>query len=171
MRNSKLIFSTLLIVLSTMTITSCKHEVIDGCTDGIMNGPETEIDCGGTCAACPPAGTVTATLEGYPFNGAQISASQGNNQYGLHVSGTGGTSMQFTCVGSALNTPLPITAAQFDDGNYNYYYELTDTGSVVITSNDLTRKIFSGHFSFSGTTAGGSYKGKVENGVFENVRY
>ncbi len=38
---------------------NCSNPTGPTCTDGIKNGTETGIDCGGSCPACPPAPTCT----------------------------------------------------------------------------------------------------------------
>jgi len=38
-------------------------QVHNSCTDRIQSGSETGIDCGGSCAACPPAATLALTSE------------------------------------------------------------------------------------------------------------
>jgi len=38
-------------------------QVHNDCSDGIQSGSETGIDCGGSCAACPPAATLSVTSE------------------------------------------------------------------------------------------------------------
>ncbi|MEM6347482.1 MAG: hypothetical protein AAF927_26570 [Bacteroidota bacterium] len=45
----------LLTLLVLATLSACKQEPIATCDDGIQNGDETAVDCGGTCNACPPA--------------------------------------------------------------------------------------------------------------------
>lgn len=47
-----LLLSTALFSLA-ITWDSCKKEDEATCTDGIQNGDETGVDCGGSCAACP----------------------------------------------------------------------------------------------------------------------
>ncbi len=46
----KNLFSCLLVFLTIAMITSCGDD--ENCSDGIQNGNETGIDCGGECAAC-----------------------------------------------------------------------------------------------------------------------
>jgi len=55
MKNLSLLFS--ITVLSLLLYTGCKkedspEEVVATCLDGIMNGTETGIDCGGSCNSC-----------------------------------------------------------------------------------------------------------------------
>jgi hypothetical protein len=38
-------------------------QVHNSCTDGLQSGSETGVDCGGSCAACPPAATLLLTSQ------------------------------------------------------------------------------------------------------------
>src|SRR5690606_969820 len=31
----------------------CRRELVPSCTDGVQNGDESDIDCGGACPGCP----------------------------------------------------------------------------------------------------------------------
>lgn len=57
MKNLKNVLFFLLFLGAIVTVTtSCNEdepETVATCTDGIQNGTETDIDCGGSCAACP----------------------------------------------------------------------------------------------------------------------
>ncbi|MBK8493398.1 MAG: hypothetical protein IPL49_21600 [Saprospirales bacterium] len=53
MKTLKWVILSLALVTVATTWYSCKDEEIATCDDGIMNGDETGIDCGGTCAPCP----------------------------------------------------------------------------------------------------------------------
>jgi hypothetical protein len=62
----KKLLSLLLVAGMALTMTSCGDDdspVSETCTDGIMNGDETGVDCGGTsCTACTVENTVKAGL-------------------------------------------------------------------------------------------------------------
>jgi hypothetical protein len=53
---------------SLLSSAACGEPAEPTCTDGIQNGNETGVDCGGSCPACPPCTTVTLTLilDNYP---------------------------------------------------------------------------------------------------------
>ena len=53
MKTLKLLFLCAALAGMAATWQSCEEEVDPTCTDGIQNGTETGIDCGGACAACP----------------------------------------------------------------------------------------------------------------------
>ena len=57
MKNWKILFALAMVAFFATTWTACDKEdeemEVATCTDGIMNGDETGIDCGGTCDACP----------------------------------------------------------------------------------------------------------------------
>jgi len=161
---------SLLFVSALIGLTSCSKKT-DYCENGILDGDETEIDCGGGCEACPPYATFTATVDGSPYVASNFfDAGQNGSTIYFTTGGTAGTYVGVTFVGTALNTALPITDANItlaSQGIFNY--QLTDTGSVVLTAIDTERKIISGRVGFS-ATAGPTTK-TVSNGVFENVRY
>ena len=153
---------------------ACKDEnKPDFCNNGVLDSQagETEIDCGGPCEACPPTATLTATLAGFSYVASDINGQMSGSAIGIYTYGTSGTSIQFSFVGTDLDTPLPITDAEFYDSNDTYTKELSDTGSVTLTSIDAVRKIVSGRFSFSGTRNFDVMRKTVQNGQFANVRY
>ena len=52
------------------------------CNDGIQNGDETGVDCGGSCAPCAAAASLTGTWKMSPQAGAfAVGPSQGNGSY------------------------------------------------------------------------------------------
>lgn len=53
MKTLKLALLSLALVSLAVTWNSCDKEDEPTCTDGIQNGDETGVDCGGSCAACP----------------------------------------------------------------------------------------------------------------------
>ena len=52
MKLPRLIFC-LFLATAALVFHSCKEEVMPSCSDGIQNGTETDIDCGGSCPECP----------------------------------------------------------------------------------------------------------------------
>ena len=142
------------------------------CENGVLDGSETEIDCGGDCEPCPADPTLTATVEGVPYVATQFTAGvSGNNAINIGSSGTAGTHVNFTFSGSGLNTYLPITGGTYYNNiqGFSYHFVFGDTGSVYLTSHDELRKIISGHFWYNATGFGAS--GSINDGHFENVRY
>jgi len=52
------------------------------CNDGVQNGDETGVDCGGSCAPCAAAASLTGTWKMSPQAGAfAVGPSQGNGSY------------------------------------------------------------------------------------------
>ena len=49
------------LILLILTISGCKKETPETCSDGIKNQDEIEIDCGGTCSVCNIQYTETST--------------------------------------------------------------------------------------------------------------
>jgi hypothetical protein len=172
MKNSNSIILSIIILalFAIATITGCKKQTQLTCTDNIKNGSETEIDCGGTCTACPPVGSVIATINNLPFYSVStVGYGFGNNIGKVSANGNSGSSIEFEFIYTKLDTPLRITSAQFYFSD-SYAYRLDDTGSVKITTIDTLRKIFSGIFSFRGTNYYNA-KGYAQDGLFTNVRY
>lgn len=163
----------LLLVPGLLFLTACTKNSNDYCNNGVLDfeGGETEIDCGGDCEACPPAGTFTATVDGYPYvNSSFYNGGSSGTTISIGGQGTAGTSVSFTFVGITTGTQLPITDAYVSiPGSGGYSYELSDTGSVILSSIDTQRQIVSGTVSFSATY--GSDQITLSGGVFENVRY
>jgi hypothetical protein len=162
-----------LLVPALLFLTACTKNGNGYCNNGVLDfeGGETEIDCGGDCEACPPAGTFTATVDGYPYVSSSIyPGSSGGTTISFSGTGTAGTSVSFTFVGITTGTQLPITTAYISlPGSGNYEYELSDTGSVILSAIDTQRQIVSGTVSFSVTNGGDQIT--LSGGVFENVRY
>jgi len=162
------------ILASFICLTSCTKNK-GTCENGVWDydAGETEIDCGGLCDACPPAGTFTATVEGYSYVASQFyNTGSGGSGISISTEGTSGVFVGFTFVGTSLNIALPITnASTYFPGGDSYSYALTDTGSVVLTSIDTQKKIVSGRVGFSAKKNSGGGTTTVANGVFENVRY
>jgi len=53
MKTLKWLFLALVLVSVSTTWYSCEEEEVATCDDGIQNGTETGVDCGGDCAPCP----------------------------------------------------------------------------------------------------------------------
>ena len=164
-------FALLTCVCALLLFSNCATEKKDNCSNGIQDGVETEIDCGGaSCTACPPPGTLSAILSGLNYNASTIDCERS----GSHriTSYAGGSAIDFSFTITALNTPLPVSDGTFYGGGGNFYFQLGDTGTVVVTAHDEVKQIISGRFSFSGTTSNSQgTKSQVQSGRFDNVRY
>lgn len=74
--NKKILMLVTAVAFSTLFLVGCKSDNDDAapatCTDGIMNGTETGIDCGGTCTACPTCsdGIMNGTETGIDCGGS-----------------------------------------------------------------------------------------------------
>lgn len=55
-----------ILTISTLALTSCgddsKDIIVDTCNDGIKNGDETDIDCGGSCRSCSETEDVSGLI-------------------------------------------------------------------------------------------------------------
>ncbi len=88
------------------------------CTDGIMNGDETGVDCGGSCDPCVPDPTCTDGI----MNGDETGIDCGGSCTPCQVDmacGEGTTDVTF-CVGSACDAVgatvcIPVLIGNFDD--------------------------------------------------------
>ncbi len=139
------------------------------CNDGIKNGGETEVDCGGPCTACLPAATMTCTLGNTPFvahtcNGYTLGTS-------IRIYGNDNRPLHFMFSPSQLNVELPMTAVSFAYNGEAYALEPGDSGRVVLTYLDTVHKIASGTFYMTANRVTGPNSATVTNGVFTNVRY
>lgn len=61
------------------------------CSDGIMNGDETDIDCGGSCTPCGEEPAETEDLEGEVTADTELDASVAYNLTGAYVVKSGAT--------------------------------------------------------------------------------
>jgi len=166
----------ILLLVTGLLLSSCQDEdKTDFCSNGILDSPggETEIDCGGPCEPCPPLAALTATYMGYSWVAYSVNGSSIGSGIRINASGSNNINIIFTFVGTDLNTMLPVTDAELNDYSNSDYYEkeLSDTGSVTLTSHDVVRKIISGRFAFSMTETYGTTRRTIQNGQFSNVRY
>jgi|ERR1043165_2023827 hypothetical protein len=144
------------------------------CHDGKLNGGEQEIDCGGGCGPCPDPGTLTCKLGTSEYI-ASVTLGQilGPNirVYGNDYRNNRTRPLMFMFVPGQLNTEIPIGAVSFAYNGEAYIMEAGDSGKVVITALDTTRKIISGTFWFSGNRTTGRDTATAREGVFTNIRY
>ncbi|MES2619802.1 MAG: PKD domain-containing protein [Bacteroidota bacterium] len=155
MKNKAILYSTLLVMLFSVTLISgCKKEAKETCTDGVKNGTETGVDCGGSCAACsglPVAcfqlsnDTVPAGIEVTLTNCSALATSYAWNF------GDGQTSTDQSPLHSYANT-----------GTYTVSLIATNAlGSHTATSTMVVRAItsadYAGNFSVNETCTSGTY--------------
>lgn len=164
-----LLFASMLVVATVSCNKEEEPSPEDTCANGIKDGTESEIDCGGPCEACPPPATFNADFMGFNYVASSVTGYWNGNGLRIHTEGTGDADIYFNFVGTTLNTPLPITDASAYFDYDNYHFSLNDTGHVVLTHYDGVRRIMSGTVSFSADYYGD--KITVKNGVFNNVRY
>ncbi len=143
------------------------------CTNGIKDGGETEIDCGGSCDACLPAGTLTCTLGGTPY----VSEQAGGQVLGPSIriysvrDSAQGRPLNFMFKPGPLNQPIAISSVAFSFGGEPYTMGEGDSGVVVLTALDTLRKIASGNFNFTAKRLTAATRDSCTGGVFTNVRY
>lgn len=128
------------------------------CNDGILNGNEIGVDCGGTCGPCPAEDCST-----YDFTGNVVSYDPGGNDQGTGTVQNGGTDLFLT--GNAWKaipinyTITPNTVIEFD-------FKSTVEGEIheMGFDNDLSfapnhRYVFYGNQGYSGDYVNQTYTG------------
>ncbi len=138
------------------------------CTDGVQNGNETGLDCGGPdCEACPPEDCTT-----YDFTGAVVSYDANSNDFGTATVQDAGATVYMT--GNAWKavpinyTVTPNTVIEFD-------FKSTVQGEIheIAFDNDLVfgttgpdhRIVVYGTQGYNGTFTNATYNG---SGNFEH---
>jgi hypothetical protein len=147
------------------------------CDNGVKDGNENEIDCGGACTPCPDKGEFHCTIDGVAGSMLYVTkvASGQVLAPSIRVAGqsqNGDIPFNFMFIPSALNTPLPINASTFNYAGEPYTKGSGDTSTVIVTANDTLRHIISGTFSLGAQRIVGTpSRCAVSNGVFTNIRY
>lgn len=112
------------LVLTTLSFTSCNKS---DCADGVMNGNETGIDCGGECAACATCtdGIMNGDETGVDCGGSCSACAAGLQEKEYQSSGTNV---------APLLTALFGTDSIYADFNLDntYLVEQFDTNNVKI---------------------------------------
>ncbi len=160
-------------VIALGNMYACKEETNNAalCNNGIKDGSETEVDCGGDCTSCPPAGTFTCTIGSTSYVGVNPIGEILSPSIRISAIDDQSRPMNFMFIPLALNQPIQISAAGFSYQGEPYIKGSSDTGTVLITAQDTLRKIISGTFGFRGNRIGAGQVAAVSNGVFSNIRY
>ncbi|MCB0560802.1 MAG: T9SS type A sorting domain-containing protein [Phaeodactylibacter sp.] len=158
---------------SLLNSNGCGQGTTPTCSDGIQNGDETGVDCGGSvCDACPCNAntlTLTITLDNYPEETSWNVRDAGNN-----VVASGGT------YGSQPDGSTIVENINLTDGNYTFTisdaygdgiccsygngsYSLTD-GTNTIASGGAFGSSESTQFCTSGGGGGPTCSDGVQNG-------
>lgn len=172
MKNLHLICIAVLLITGFNSCTKSvdSHTVL--CNDGILNGGESEIDCGASCGDCPEAGTVSCRLGNSDFLSTNPSKTYGQRlASSIRIYGNDGRPLFFMFVPGPVNQEVPITSVSFAYNGEAYAMEPGDSGKVTLTSLDTLRKIASGTFWFTGNRTTGPDTTSARNGVFTNIRY
>ncbi|MCK0158005.1 hypothetical protein MWU65_12485, partial [Cellulophaga sp. F20128] len=176
----KTILKLILTITVTVFVSSCKDDDSSGstCSDGIQNGDETGIDCGGSCNDCPQLdaliGDVTEDLIldaaiAYKLNGAFVvkSGSSLTIPAGTTIKATGGTAAyiaveqgaQIFINGTSAN-PVVMTSGEVNPTAGNW-------GGLVIAGNAPTNK----GTSVTSEVADLTYGGNVPTDNSGSIRY
>ena len=180
---------TLFIFSVVIFFSECKKkEPIETCSDGIKNQNETDIDCGGTCDACPspkPVPSISANIDGNPWspiviswmNGQEISCTLSGNE--LRISGTDFTGTGSTKFDLTLIDTCGIHIGNFGLSKKTYLFYLNaqpltcrmDSGEINISKVDTLLKTIDGSFYFDCNDTSGIHFHHVTDGVFKNISY
>ncbi len=165
---------TCLAVLLTTGFYSCSkstdHTAL--CHDGILNGGETEIDCGAACQACPGAPSINCTLGNSTFTSTNPAVTYGQMlASSIRIYGNDSRPLFFMFVPGAVNQEVPVSSVSFAYNGEAWAMEAGDSGKVVLTSIDTLRKVVSGTFWFTAGRTTGPDTTSARNGVFTNIRY
>jgi len=122
-----------LLLLGMLSLTySCGEDEepiveVDLCTDGIQNGEETDVDCGGTCDACPtPEPTREYYMKGYVDGKYKLLQEGSNNRIFTGSAGASGCTASF---GTDL-ADVDFFSGEFAEGKaiFGLYYNEVDFG-------------------------------------------
>ncbi|MFK7926070.1 MAG: lamin tail domain-containing protein [Bacteroidia bacterium] len=92
------------------------------CFDGILNGDETEIDCGGSCNACPIDHSIDSTINFNDFSILSINGDAGTSQ----VMDAGATLFITDNAWKAIDLPISVS----DDMILSFEFRATKKGEV-----------------------------------------
>lgn len=155
---------------TTLAITSCKKDDPVTCTDGIQNGDETGIDCGGSeCAACPTCsdGIQNGDETGVDCGGSACSACpEGVQQKEYQSSGSNVAPLLSILFGTdsiyaRFNLDNTYLVEQYDTNNVKIdfagTYLQTETGtgniwSIVLEQSSPSVLTATGIFEINGNT-------------------
>ncbi len=170
MRKTFLVFTIAFLVLG---IYSCEKETkITACDNGKKDNDETEIDCGGSCQACPDPAYFRCLTNNIPYVTSNLSGQKLTPS--IRINANNGSLLNFMFIPNlnSIGQPVVISSANLNFAGEPYNLEPgEDTGSVVLTSIDTLRQIVSGTFSFRAQRITSNQKVYVQEGVFTNVRY
>ena len=169
MKNFILLLTTLFLATGFYSCEK-KVETIDTahCGNGIKDGDEKEVDCGGAgCDACAPRGTFFCNIGNTTFTVPDAIGQVFSPSIRLYANDSRPLLLMF--VPTATNQSLPINYVSF--AYRGEAYTLRDSGSVVLTKLDTVRKIISGTFYVNARRTTSSDTTSIQNGVFENIRY
>lgn len=141
------------------------------CNNGVKDGLETEIDCGGVCDSCAPFGVVNCTLGNTVFNSTRSDRTFGEklgNSFRIHAND--GRPMYFMFKPEPVGQISPIFAISFEYRGEAYTLEPGDMGEVVITQYDTLHDLIGGTFWFSAGRVTGPDTTSARNGTFTNIR-
>lgn len=129
MKTFKILLVSLALVGLSTTWYSCEDEEVATCDDGIQNGDEEGIDCGGPCAPCP-------TCEDGIQNGQEEGVDCGGPDCEPCYVGLQNTKWQSS---GANVAPLLVAIFQTDSiyaefgGDFSYYVEQYDVAGAKTT--------------------------------------
>ncbi len=173
MKKKLLLLVSVVIMITTYSCTEKNTEpnYSSLCNNGILDGKENEIDCGGDCDSCAPYGVVSCDLGTSLFRSTRSDRTFGErlgNSFRIHAND--GRPMYFMFKPEPVGQVSTIFAISFEYNGEAYTLEPGDMGEVVITQYDTLRNLIGGTFWFTAGRVTGADTTSARNGVFTNVR-
>jgi len=122
------------------------------CTDGIQNGTETGIDCGGSCDACGTPNTFSVEADGRVWEAASVSVVSASNVV-ITAMGADNSRLELTIEDDAVGAHNDFSGKYIPvpGGSIIYVTASTEPRSLEITEsgNGKLSGTFSGMFKYS----------------------
>lgn len=168
MKNLRYLFMAFALCIATIAISSCDKDEPASCTDGIQNGDETGIDCGGGCDACPTCtdGIQNGDETGVDCGGSCTACAEGVQTKRYQSSGSDVAPLLATFFGAdsiyaAFNLDYTYLVEQYDTNgvaiNFTGTYTQTMSGTdniwdIVLIQSTPSQLTATGIFEIDGTT-------------------
>ncbi len=123
------------------------------CNDNIQNQGELGVDCGGPCNPCPA--TITAKIDGTPWQSQGQVTTMINSNSILFLSGNSTSSLSFIHTGPFENGTFPLQSAIYTINSTQTNY-ISNQGTVTFIDWDETTDQVFGTFNFTAFDASGS---------------
>lgn len=135
---------------------TCANLCAPTCTDGVQNGAETGVDCGGSCAACPPTCTATTYEAETMFHSTGSAVTNG---WGLYQNGY--VTTQSTFAGGATSV---VVHARGTAAGGVWPHMVLSVGGTVVGQTSVNATNFTA-YTFNFSTSAGSKEIRI---TFDN---